>query len=78
MAVDEDIDFGGGDSGAIHARRYQLGMEPEGGGDGLQFLQRNTGVYGGGEKHVSTDSGETIQVGYAHCESEGRWPEVQV
>ena len=75
-AVDEDIDFGGGDSGALDAMGRQLGLEAEGAGDGFELLQRDACVYGCAEKHVATDSGETIQVGNAHYESDGRWPEL--
>jgi hypothetical protein len=69
-SVDEDIDLGGCDSAALDAMKSELGVESEGAGDGLELLQGDTGVYGGAEEHVATDSGETIEVGNAHCESE--------
>ena len=50
--------------------RSELGVESEGAGDGLELLQGDTGVYGCAEEHVAADSGETIEVGNAHCESE--------
>ena len=77
-AVDEDIDFGRSKAAALGATGGQLGVEAERASDGLQLLQGDTGVYGCAEKHVATDSGETIQVGNPHCESDGRWPELQV
>jgi hypothetical protein len=77
-AVDEDIDFGGSDSSALDARGGQLGVETECSSNGLQLLQRDASIHGCAEKHVATDSGETIQVGNSHCDSDGRWPEDQV
>jgi hypothetical protein len=77
-AVDEDIDFGGGDSGALDAMGRQLSLEAEGAGNFFELLQRDASVYGCAEKHVATDSGETIQVGNPHYESDGRWPELLV
>jgi hypothetical protein len=73
-APDEDIDLGGGQSAALDAMRLQLGLEAEGLGDAFELGRRDACVHGCAEKHVATDSGETIQVGNAHCESEGRWP----
>ena len=61
---------------ALDTTGCQLSIDAEGRGDGLQLLQGDTGVYGCAEKHVATDSGETIQEGNTHYESEGRMPEV--
>jgi len=77
-AMDEDIDFGGGQAAALDAMRCQLGVEAEGAGNGFELLQRDAGVYGCAEKHVATDSGETIQEGNTHYESEGRMPEAPI
>jgi hypothetical protein len=76
VAVDDDIDFGCAEAAALDAMEHQLSIDAEGRGNGLQLLQRDTSVYGCAEKHVATDSGETIQEGNTHYESEGRMPEV--
>ncbi len=77
-AVDEDIDLRGGEATTLDAMGFQLSVEAEGVSNGFELLQRDAGVYGCAEEHVATDSGETIQVGNTHYESDGRWPEVQV
>jgi hypothetical protein len=77
-AVDEDIDFGGSEAAALDTTGQQLSIDAEGRGDGLQLLQGDSGIYGCAEKHVATDSGETIQEGNTHYESEGRMPEAPI
>jgi hypothetical protein len=78
VSVDDDFDFGGGDSAALHAMSGERGVKAESGGDGLQFLKGDACIDGCAEKHVATDSGETIEVGNAHCDSDGRWPELLI
>ena len=78
VAVDDDIDFGRSKAAALDTTGPQLSIDAEGRGDGLQLLQGDSGIYGCAEKHVATDSGETIQEGNTHYESEGRMPEVPI
>jgi hypothetical protein len=78
VTMDEDIDLGCSDSTAFDTMGYQLGIHAETAGNGLQFLQRDAGIYGCAEKHVAADSRETVEVGNTHWESGGRLPEFQV
>ena len=75
-AADEDVDFSSRDAAALDTMRDEFSIDAKGMSHGLQFLQRDAGINGSAEKHVATDSRETIQEGNTHYESDGLMPEV--
>jgi hypothetical protein len=75
-AVDKDIHLGSGDSVPLDAAAGERGIEAEGFSHRLQLVKRDSGVDGRAEEHVAANSGETIEIGNAHCRSEGLWPEL--
>ncbi len=74
FAVGVDIDFGRRNSASHHARNLQPRADIERRDRVLQKFGRHPGIHQRAQKHVATDAGETVEVGYAHGTIVvGRW-----
>jgi hypothetical protein len=71
LAVHDDVELGSRDASAIDARDLQRGPDVEVGDGLLQDRKRNSGVEQGAKKHVATDSGEAVEIGYTHGKAAG-------
>ena len=66
VAVLEDVDFGGGDAGAVDFFDAEGGADVEGCGGFVQGCCGDSGVQESTEEHVAGDAGEALEEGDAH------------
>jgi hypothetical protein len=65
-AVHDDVDLGGGDSGALDTGDLDFGSEVQFADGVTEEFRGDSGVDEGAEEHIAADAGETIEVSDPH------------